>query len=100
MSEIYSYDLRQKVLVALDNGMKKQFIDVDEAGINNTQDYPYGWCERGQQFETFKPGHCSQKVSMIAALQENVLIAPMTFDIPRTSLVSHQKLHPQTHSSR
>lgn len=53
---------------------------LDEAGINNTEDYPYGWCERGQRFEALKPGRRSQRVSMIAALQQSVMIAPMTFE--------------------
>ena len=52
---------------------------VDEAGIDNREDYAYGYCEVGQRFHALKSGKRTQRVSWIAALKEGNLFAPMTF---------------------
>ena len=46
---------------------------VDEAGIDNREDYPYGYCEVGQRFHALKSGKRTQRVSWIAALKEGNL---------------------------
>lgn len=56
-----------------------QIAYVDEAGIDNRADYPYGYCEVGQRFYALKSGKRSERVSWIAALKEGGLFAPMTF---------------------
>ena len=33
-----------------------QIVYVDEAGIDNREEYPYGYCEIGQKFEALKSG--------------------------------------------
>jgi len=53
---------------------------VDEAGIDNRADYPWGWSARGQRFLALKSGHRRQRISFIAALRDRDLIAPMTFE--------------------
>lgn len=53
---------------------------VAEAGIDDNEDYAYGLCERGKRFEALKLGHHTTRVSMIAALQNHELIAPLTFE--------------------
>lgn len=53
---------------------------VDESGIDDSEDYPYGWCERGKRFDALKLGHRRTRVSMIAALHNQELIAPLTFE--------------------
>ena len=40
---------------------------VDEAGIDNREEYPYGYCEIGQRFHSLKSGKRTQRVSWIAA---------------------------------
>lgn len=52
---------------------------VDEAGIDNPEEYPYGYCEIGQRFHALKSGKRTQRVSWIAALKQGLLFAPMTF---------------------
>ncbi len=52
---------------------------VDEAGIDNREEYPYGYCEIGQRFHALKSGKRTQRVSWIAALKQGLLFAPMTF---------------------
>jgi transposase len=59
--------------------LPQQTVYVDEAGIDNRDDYPYGYCEVGQRFYAFKSGKRTERVSWIAALKEKCLFAPMTF---------------------
>ncbi len=56
-----------------------EIIYVDEAGIDNREDYPYGYCEIGQRFPALKSGKRTERVSWIAALCQRNLIAPLTF---------------------
>lgn len=53
---------------------------VDEAGVDNREDYPYGYCEIGQRFYALKSGKRTERVSWIAALKQGKLFAPMTFE--------------------
>ena len=53
-------------------------VYVDEAGIDNRDEYPYGYCPIGQRFYALKSGKRSERVSWIAALKQGKLIAPMT----------------------
>jgi len=55
-------------------------VYVDEAGIDNRQEYPYGYCEIGQRFPALKSGKRTERVSWIAALKQGKLFAPMTFE--------------------
>jgi transposase len=56
-----------------------QLVYVDEAGIDNREDYPYGYCEVGQRFYALKSGKRTKRVSWIAAMKEGWTFAPMTF---------------------
>ena len=56
-----------------------QIIYVDEAGIDNPEEYPYGYCAVDQRFYALKSGKRTERVSWIAALQQGNLFAPMTF---------------------
>jgi transposase len=56
-----------------------QIVYVDEAGIDNREDYPYGYCEIGERFYALKNGKRSERVSWISALKQGQLFAPMTF---------------------
>lgn len=57
----------------------EQLVYVDEAGIDNRDDYPDGYCEIGQRFYAQKLGKRPERVSWIAALQAGTVLAPMTF---------------------
>jgi transposase len=70
---------RQAFQEQLKTKLPHQIVYVDEAGIDNRQEYPYGYCEVGQRFHALKSGKRTERVSWIAALQEGRLFAPMTF---------------------
>ena len=53
---------------------------MDEAGIDDSEDYAYGYSLKGQRFHALKRGSRTTRVSMIAALNRKVLKAPMTFE--------------------
>jgi len=56
-----------------------QRVYVDEAGIDNRADYPYGYSEIGERFYALKAGKRSERVSWLSALKDGELFAPMTF---------------------
>lgn len=58
---------------------KERLLYVDEAGVDDTEDYPYGWCEKGERDEELKLGHKTERISMVAASCCGQIIAPMTF---------------------
>ncbi len=53
---------------------------IDQAGIDNRQEYLYGYCKIGQRFYALKCGKRTHRVSWIAALKQGKLFAPMTFE--------------------
>ena len=70
---------RQEFQEKLKAKPRAQIVYVDEAGIDNRDDYPYGYCEIGQRFEALRSGRRTERVSWIAALKEKEIFAPMTF---------------------
>lgn len=52
---------------------------LDEAGVENTLDYAYGWSLKGTRCYAEKLGHSTERVSMIAAWCVGKVVAPMTF---------------------
>ncbi len=55
-------------------------VYVDESGMDERDDYDYGWCERGRRFEALKSGRRSGRVNMIAAYCQRNLMAPFTIE--------------------
>lgn len=55
-------------------------IDVDEAGIDDNEDYAWGWRPKGQRCVAIKPGHRQERIRFIAALHQGHLMAPMVFN--------------------
>lgn len=70
---------RQEFQEQLKTKLPSQIVYVDEAGIDNREDYPYGYCEIGQRFHALKSGKRTERVSWIAALKQESLFAPITF---------------------
>jgi transposase len=62
----------------LANQTDETIVYVDEAGMDNRENYGYGWNERGQRFHALKSGRRQGRVNMIAALCNQKLIAPFT----------------------
>lgn len=55
-------------------------VYVDEAGVDDTLAYPYGWSERGTRCFGERLGHRTCRVSMAAALCQGQVLAPLTFE--------------------
>ncbi len=70
---------RQEFQAQLNTKLPAQIIYVDEAGIDNREEYAYGYCGVGQRFYALKSGKRAERVSWIAALKQGNLFAPMTF---------------------
>lgn len=52
---------------------------VDEAGVDDTLDYAYGWSLKGTRCLAERLGHHTKRVSMIAAWCLGKVLAPMIF---------------------
>ena len=52
---------------------------MDQAGVDDTQDYPYGYCRQGERFYALKLGHRTERISMVAGWCDRQIVAPMTF---------------------
>lgn len=57
-----------------------KIVFVDEAGIDNNEVYVYGWSEVGTRLYALKPGNATQRLSIISALNQNQIIAPLVFE--------------------
>ena len=55
-------------------------VYLDESGMDERDDYGYGWCEPGVRFEALKSGRRSERINMIAAYCEHQLSAAFTVD--------------------
>ena len=55
-----------------------QIVYIDESGMDNRDQYDYGWNEQGQRFHALKSGRREGRVNMIAALCNQKLLAPFT----------------------
>ena len=53
---------------------------MDEAGVDDTLNYAYGWSARGQRCAGERLGHRTQRVSMVAAWCAGQVLAPVTFE--------------------
>lgn len=51
---------------------------IDEAGMDNREDYSYGWNKKGQRFYALKTGRRQGRINMIAGLCNGQLLAPFT----------------------
>jgi transposase len=55
-------------------------VYLDETGIDNHEARAYGWSPQGEPCWGEKPGHRTQRVSLIDALHQHDLIAPFGFE--------------------
>lgn len=53
---------------------------LDEAGVEDTLDYAYGWSRKGARCRGERLGHRTQRVSMAAAWCQGRVLAPLTFE--------------------
>lgn len=71
--------VRATFLAAFDTYSTEQVVYVDEAGMDDTDVYPYGWCDRSERFHALKLGHRTERVSMVAGWCNKTILAPLTF---------------------
>ena len=57
----------------------EQCVYIDEAGIENSLNYAYGWAKKGKRCLADKLGHFTERISMIAAYCQHNVFAAMTF---------------------
>jgi transposase len=55
-------------------------VYVDEAGVEDTLSYAYGWSLKGTRCWGERLGHRTQRVSMAAAWCSGQVLAPLTFE--------------------
>lgn len=55
-------------------------VYVDEAGVDDTLCYPYGWSARNTRCVGQRLGHRTTRVSMAAAWCGGTVLAPLTFE--------------------
>jgi hypothetical protein len=55
-------------------------VYVDEAGVEDTLAYPYGWSKKNTRCPGERRGHCTQRVSMAAAWCQGQVFSPLTFE--------------------
>ena len=53
---------------------------MDEAGVEDTLDYAYGWSPKGARCWGERLGHRTQRISVIAAWCAGQVLAPLTFE--------------------
>ncbi len=53
---------------------------VDEAGVEDTLSYAWGWSKKGTRCPGERLGHRTQRVSMAAAWCSGQVLAPVTFE--------------------
>jgi len=60
--------------------MLEDRVYVDEAGVDDTLNYAYGWSRKGTRCPGEKLGHRTCRVSMAAALCLGHVLSPLTFE--------------------
>lgn len=58
----------------------EKIVYLDESGMDERDDYDYGWNERGQRLHALKSGRRVGRINMIAALCNQQLLAPFTIE--------------------
>ena len=71
---------RVEFLEQLEEKAPDKLVYLDEAGIDNRSEYPYGYSPKGERVYAFKDGKRTERVSWIAALKQDTVFAPMTFE--------------------
>jgi transposase len=71
---------RQAFLEIIQEYKPEEIVYVDEAGVDNTESYAYGWCHHTQRFKADKLGHRTSRICMIAGWCDRQIVAPMTFE--------------------
>lgn len=71
---------RVEFLAQLPDPKAPHLVYVDESGMDERDDYGYGWSEAGQRIDGLKSGRPQGRVNMIAGYRDAHLIAPFTIN--------------------
>ncbi len=71
---------RQEFREEIEKYQQAEIIYIDEAGMDNREDYSYGWNEKGKRFHALKSGKRQGRVNMIAAYCNGKLFALFTVE--------------------
>jgi hypothetical protein len=55
-------------------------VYLDEAGVEDTLNYSYGWSRKGTRCHGERLGHRTSRISMAAAWCQGRILAPITFE--------------------
>lgn len=55
-------------------------VYIDEAGMDDREDYGYGWNQKGKRFHALKSGKRQGRINMIAGYCNGHLFAPFTIE--------------------
>ena len=58
----------------------QDIVYIDEFGMDNREDYSYGWNAQGKQFYALKSGKRQGRINMMAAFCNGQLLAPFTVE--------------------
>lgn len=75
-NEIKRAEFREEIVVY----KPEEIVYIDEAGMDNRENYSYGWNERGQRFYDLKSGRRQGRINMIAGFCNGQLLAPFTVE--------------------
>lgn len=70
---------RQEFVEALSKIPVEKRVYIDQSGVDDTLTYAWGWSRKGTPCPGDRLGHRTQRVSMMAALCQGQLLAPLTF---------------------
>ena len=68
---------RQEFKLKIAQTLPENRVYIDESGMDNREDYGYGWNPKGRRFHDLKSGKRSLRVSIMSGLCLRKLIAPL-----------------------
>lgn len=57
-----------------------KIIYIDESGIDSHEEFPYGYALKGKRCYAHKSGRCAKRISFLAGLNQDKMIAPLTYE--------------------
>ena len=73
-------DKRREFQAKISQKQSSELVYVDESGMDNREDYGYGWNPKGKRFHDLKSGKRNIRVSIMSGLCQGKLVAPLTFE--------------------
>ena len=71
---------REEFLSALARVPVDKRVYLDEAGVEDTLSYAYGWSEKGRRCVSERLGHRTQRISIAAAWCDGKVLSPLMFE--------------------